>query len=80
MASFICHVVCAPKRRRLERLVRPLLPSTRAEHAATQPPEPEHYNNSQTLDRATATDADTSQLYGLAAQVFVPVDSFKAYR
>src|SRR5690606_28475024 len=37
MASCICHVICAPMWRRLERLVRPLLPGTRAELAAAQP-------------------------------------------
>src|SRR5690554_6243758 len=36
MASCICHVVCAPMWRRLERLVRPPLPGTCAGSAAPQ--------------------------------------------
>ena len=42
-------------------------------------PEREHYNNLRTLAQTRATEPDARKLYGLAAQVFVPVDSLKAY-
>ena len=62
MASCICHVVCAPMWRRLERLVRPLLPGTRAELAAAQLPN----RNTTTTWRSWAVPGTTKRELQLA--------------